>query len=96
MILFDMKLGQMLFKHRKVTVSMIVSYRYFMVLRAATAVIKYQFNTCFIQKVFNYTSSLIFTDGCKKTGVVFESVVSCVEFLNCQSVQGQVCDKKMI
>ena len=32
----------------------------------------------------------IIIDGCKKTAVVFESVVSSVEFINCQSVQMQV------
>ena len=29
-------------------------------------------------------------DGCKKSAVVFESVVSSCEFINCQSVQMQV------
>jgi len=29
-------------------------------------------------------------DGCKKTAVVFESAISSVEFVNCQSVQAQV------
>ena len=32
----------------------------------------------------------IIVDGCKKTAIVFESVVSSVEFINCQSVQMQV------
>lgn len=32
----------------------------------------------------------IILDGCKKCAVVFESVVSSVEFINCQSVQMQV------
>lgn len=32
----------------------------------------------------------IFLDSCKKTAVVFDSVVSSVEFVNCQSVQMQV------
>ena len=32
----------------------------------------------------------IIIDGCKKTAVVFGSVVSSVEFINCQSVQMQV------
>jgi adenylyl cyclase-associated protein len=30
-------------------------------------------------------------DSCKKTSVVFESLVSAMEFINCQSVQMQVC-----
>lgn len=29
-------------------------------------------------------------DSCKKTSVVFDSVVSAIEFINCQSVQMQV------
>lgn len=29
-------------------------------------------------------------DSCKKTSVVFDSVVSAMEFINCQSVQMQV------
>lgn len=32
-------------------------------------------------------------DSCKKTGVVLDSVVSSVEFVNCQSVQMQVLNK---
>ena len=32
----------------------------------------------------------IIIDGCKKTAIVFGSVVSSVEFINCQSVQMQV------
>ena len=32
----------------------------------------------------------IIIDGCKKVAVVFGSVVSSVEFINCQSVQMQV------
>ncbi|KAK6631207.1 hypothetical protein RUM43_014303 [Polyplax serrata] len=32
----------------------------------------------------------IFLDSCKKTAVVFDSVVSSIEFVNCQSVQMQV------
>lgn len=32
----------------------------------------------------------IILDSCKKTGVVFDDVVSGLEFVNCQSVQGQV------
>lgn len=31
-----------------------------------------------------------FLDSCKKTGVVFNDVVSGLEFVNCQSVQAQV------
>ena len=32
----------------------------------------------------------IILDGCKKTAVVFQDVVSACEFINCQSVQMQV------
>jgi len=32
-------------------------------------------------------------DGCKKTAVVFDDVVSSCEFINCQSVQMQVLGK---
>ncbi len=32
----------------------------------------------------------IIVDGCKKLAVVFDSVVSSIEFINCQSVQMQV------
>ncbi len=32
----------------------------------------------------------IILDSCKKCGVVFDSAVSAVEFINCQSVQMQV------
>ncbi|XP_013402142.1 adenylyl cyclase-associated protein 1 isoform X2 [Lingula anatina] len=32
----------------------------------------------------------IVMDNCKKTALVFDDVVSCVEFVNCQSVQAQV------
>ncbi|KAL0268946.1 UNVERIFIED_CONTAM: hypothetical protein PYX00_010716 [Menopon gallinae] len=35
----------------------------------------------------------IFVDSCKKTAVVFENVVSSIEFVNCQSVQMQVLGK---
>lgn len=34
----------------------------------------------------------IIMDSCKKSAVVFDSVVSSVEFINCQSVQMQVWD----
>ena len=30
------------------------------------------------------------SDGCKKTAVVFEDVISTVDFVNCQSIQAQV------
>ena len=30
------------------------------------------------------------TDGCKKTAVVFEDVISTFDVINCQSVQAQV------
>ena len=32
----------------------------------------------------------VFLDNCKKTAVVFEDAISMLEFINCQSVQGQV------
>ncbi|XP_050300987.1 adenylyl cyclase-associated protein 1 isoform X1 [Anthonomus grandis grandis] len=32
-------------------------------------------------------------DSCKKTSIVFDSLVSCMEFINCQSVQMQVLGK---
>ena len=35
----------------------------------------------------------ILVDSCKKTSIVFESVVSAVEFVNCQSVKMQVMNK---
>lgn len=35
----------------------------------------------------------VFLDSCKKTSVVFDSLVSSVEFVNCQSVQMQVLGK---
>ncbi|XP_046560993.1 adenylyl cyclase-associated protein 1-like [Haliotis rubra] len=35
----------------------------------------------------------ILLDGCKKSAVVFDDVVSSIEFINCQSVQGQVTGK---
>lgn len=33
----------------------------------------------------------IVMDSCRKSSVVFDSVVSSIEFVNCQSVQMQVC-----
>lgn len=33
---------------------------------------------------------LFLVDGCKKTSIVFEDLVSSVEVINCQSVQIQV------
>ena len=33
----------------------------------------------------------LFLDSCRKSSVVFDSLVSSVEFVNCQSVQMQVC-----
>lgn len=32
----------------------------------------------------------VFLDSCKKSAVVFDSLVSSIEFVNCQSVQMQV------
>ena len=40
-------------------------------------------------KVSGKCNNIIF-DGCKKSAVVFDSVVSSIEFINCQSVQMQV------
>ena len=37
----------------------------------------------------------IVVDGCKKTAVVFDNVVSSCEFINCQSVQMQVSLRKL-
>ena len=37
-----------------------------------------------------YGCCTLITDSCKKTGVVCDSVVSSLEFVDCQSVQGQV------
>jgi len=33
----------------------------------------------------------IVMDSCRKSSVVFDSLVSSIEFVNCQSVQMQVC-----
>jgi len=33
----------------------------------------------------------VFLDSCRKSSVVFDNLVSSVEFINCQSVQMQVC-----
>jgi adenylyl cyclase-associated protein len=33
----------------------------------------------------------VFLDSCRKSSVVFDNLVSSVEFVNCQSVQMQVC-----
>lgn len=33
----------------------------------------------------------IIMDSCRKSSVVFDSLVSSIEFVNCQSVQMQVC-----
>lgn len=38
----------------------------------------------------------VITDSCKKTAIVFDDVVSSLEFINCQSVQGQVRRVKVI
>lgn len=37
----------------------------------------------------------VFLDSCRKSSVVFDSLVSSVEFVNCQSVQMQVCHTKI-
>jgi adenylyl cyclase-associated protein len=37
----------------------------------------------------------VFLDSCRKSSVVFDSLVSSVEFVNCQSVQMQVCQTKI-
>ena len=33
---------------------------------------------------------VVVADSCKKTAVVMDDLVSCLEFINCQSMQGQV------
>ncbi|XP_062609365.1 adenylyl cyclase-associated protein 1-like isoform X2 [Saccostrea cucullata] len=48
-------------------------------------------NNCTI-KVSNKLNSITL-DSCKKTAIVFDDVVSSLEFINCQSVQGQVMGK---
>lgn len=48
-------------------------------------------NNCVI-KVKNKLNSITL-DSCKKTAIVFDDVVSSLEFINCQSVQGQVMGK---
>jgi adenylyl cyclase-associated protein len=51
----------------------------------------------FFNHLFLYTPSgkvnSIVLDSCKKTSIVLDSVVSSVEFVNCQSVQMQVLTK---
>ena len=37
-----------------------------------------------------YLHVCVCADSCKKTAVVFEDLVSSLEFVNCQSMQGQV------
>jgi adenylyl cyclase-associated protein len=55
--------------------------------------------TVYIYKCTNSTIQVqgkvnsIVVDNCKKVGVVFENVISSCEFVNCQSVQGQVTGK---
>ena len=39
---------------------------------------------------------MYFTDGCKKSAIVFDDAISAVEFINCQSVQAQVGDSSDI
>nr|XP_022334187.1 adenylyl cyclase-associated protein 1-like isoform X3 [Crassostrea virginica] len=48
-------------------------------------------NNCTI-RVKNKLNSITL-DSCKKTAIVFDDVVSSLEFINCQSVQGQVMGK---
>ena len=38
----------------------------------------------------------IILDGCEKTAVVFDDVATTCEFVNCRSVQMQVCDKEFL
>lgn len=40
--------------------------------------------------VFKGKCNNIIMDGCKKSAILFESVVSSCEFINCQSIQMQV------
>ena len=40
--------------------------------------------------IYNSTLFFYLTDSCKKVGIVFDDLVSSLEFVNCQSVQGQV------
>ncbi|XP_039255071.2 adenylyl cyclase-associated protein 2-like isoform X1 [Styela clava] len=48
----------------------------------------YKCEKCTIQ-IKNKVNQIIL-DGCKKTDVVFDTIVSSLEFVNCQSVKGQV------
>lgn len=53
-------------------------------------------NVVYVYKCVNSTITVkgklnsIVLDSCKKTSVVFDNLVSSVEFINCQSVQMQV------
>lgn len=38
----------------------------------------------------------IVVDTCSKTAIVFDDIVACVEFINCQSVQAQVIDEATV
>lgn len=51
----------------------------------------YNCQQCTIQISGKINSIVI--DGCKRTGVVFDDVISAVEFINCQSVKTQVTGK---
>ena len=47
------------------------------------------YNKCKIAQVGGKCNNII-VDSCKKLAVVFDSVLSSIEFINCQSVQMQV------
>lgn len=51
----------------------------------------YNCHECTIQITGKINSIVV--DGCKKTGVVFDDVISAVEFINCERVQTQVTGK---
>lgn len=51
----------------------------------------YNCRECTIQVTGKINSIVV--DGCKKTGVVFDDVISAVEFINCERVQTQVTGK---
>ena len=61
-----------------------------------TVQVKGGFDTCChlaqVLTISNFTGKVnsIVLDSCKKTSIVLDSVVSSVEFINCQSVQMQV------
>lgn len=50
----------------------------------------YMFNCVNSTLVVKGKLKTVFMDSCKKSSVVFDSLVSSIEFVNCQSVQMQV------